>query len=199
MESRDGRASLDAVSLPMVLAALGELLTARGLHYEAIAIGGGALLLLGYITRATRDLDLLALVESGRLTQITELPAALAEAVEDTARRFGLTEDWLNAKPSSLLDLGLPAGFSERLETRRYGGLTLGVAGRGDQIAFKLYAAVDQGPASKHVDDLWALAPTRDELIGAARWTRTHDPSEGFQGELRKALRHFGITDDVDL
>src|SRR6266540_4082759 len=137
MESRDGLARLDAVSLPVALAALGELLTARGLHYEAIAIGGSALLLLGYITRATRDLDLVALVESGRMTPITALPAALAEAVEDTARRFGLTEDWINAKPSSLLDLGLPTGFSERLETRRYGGLTLYLAGRRDQIAFK--------------------------------------------------------------
>lgn len=97
------------------------------------------------------------------------------------------------------MDLGLPVGFSGRLETRRYGGLTLHLASRRDQIAFKLYAAVDQGPGSKHVEDLRALAPTPEELVHAARWARTHDPSEGFRSELRAALRHFGIADDVEL
>lgn len=69
-------------------------------------------------------------------------------------------------------------------------------ASRVDQVHFKLYAAVDQ--AGKHLRDLEALNPTDDELIAAALWTRRHDPSEGFLGPLREALRYFGVR-DVDL
>jgi hypothetical protein len=59
------------------------------------------------------------------------------------------------------------------------------------------YAAVDQGPG-KHEADLRALAPTEAELIAAARWSRRHDPSEGYAQVLRGALETFGV-EDVDL
>jgi hypothetical protein len=84
----------------------------------------------------------------------------------------------------------------QRTDRRVYGGLTLYLATRVDQIAFKLYAAVDQGPDSKHVDDLKLLAPTNAELLYAARWTRTHDPSPGFREILVQVLAHFGVDDD---
>jgi hypothetical protein len=60
-------------------------------------------------------------------------------------------------------------------------------------VHFKLYAAVDQGPGSKHVTDLRQLSPTPAELLAAARWARQHDPSEPFHDELLKALRFFGV------
>jgi hypothetical protein len=104
-----------------------------------------------------------------------------------------LPDDWLNPGPTDLLDLGLPKGFADRTEVRRYGALTVRFAAREDQIAFKLYAAVDQGPDSKHFDDLRKLSPTPDELLAAARWTRTHDPSEGFRSMLHQALRALGV------
>ncbi len=84
-------------------------------------------------------------------------------------------------------------------------GLALGLApnhlaGRTDLICFKLYAAVDQGPRSKHFADLQELAPTRDELLVAARWTLTHDTSSGYRGELVKALAVLGVEiNDADL
>ena len=56
---------------------------------------------------------------------------------------------------------------------------------------------VDQG-AGKHEADLRALDPTRDELLAAARWTRTHDPSDGFREQLVAALAYLGV-DDVRL
>jgi hypothetical protein len=91
--------------------------------------------------------------------------------------------------------LAFPEGFAERAQTRRFGHLTLHLASRSDQICFKVYAATDQGPDSKHFDDLNALAPTRNELIEAARWARTHDPSEGFQEELIALLQVMGMAD----
>lgn len=190
---------LDERSLPQLLGALGEVLASRGQRYEVVAIGGSALLLLGYIHRATRDLDLVALIQDGRMVAAKPLPPALAEAVADVARPRGLRPDWLNPGPTSLLDLGLPTGFARRLETRAYKAFTLHLAGRLDQIAFKLYAAVDQGPDSKHAADLRALAPTPEELRIAARWTRTHDPSEGFRGQLLQALAYFGVEADADI
>ena len=67
-------------------------------------------------------------------------------------------------------------------------------ASRLDEIHFKLYALVDQG-AGRHEQDLHALNPTAEELVRAARWTRTHDPSPGFRQMLEQALRYLGVAD----
>lgn len=100
---------------------------------------------------------------------------------------------------SALLPLGQPEGFEERLATREYGpALTVSSASRLDQIHLKLYATVDAGGPGKHEQDLRALEPTRDELVAAARWSRTHDPSEGYHEMLRDALAFFGV-EDADL
>jgi hypothetical protein len=190
---------LNERSLPEALATLGDLLASRGQKYEVVAIGGSALLLFGYVHRSTRDLDIVALIERGKLVSAGPLPPALAEAVVDVARAVGLRPDWLNPGPTSVLELGLPEGFASRLEARTYGGLTLHLAGRRDLIALKLYAAVDQGPESKHTSDLRALAPTADELLAGARWSRTQDPSEGFRSQLVQTLAFFGVDDYGDL
>lgn len=96
-----------------------------------------------------------------------------------------------------MLRLGLPPGLEERCEVQVYGpALTVRWISRVDQVYLKLYASVDRG--GKHVPDLEALAPTRDELVAAARWARSHDPSEGFLEILREALAYFGV-EDADL
>jgi hypothetical protein len=179
------------------LTTLGQLLAERGLRYELLAIGGGALQLLGLIARPTRDIDVVALVDDGSLLPVAELPPPLQQAVEDTAKVLRLPSEWFNPGPRSLMDLGLPNGVLARAHRREWGGLILHIADRSDQIFFKLYAAVDQGPRSKHFDDLRSLEPSVDELRAAAAWAQTHDPSEGFANELRGALREFGIVDGI--
>jgi hypothetical protein len=47
---------LDPSSLEEALQTLGAVLQERGLSFEAIAIGGSSLMLLGLINRPTRDL-----------------------------------------------------------------------------------------------------------------------------------------------
>ena len=42
------------------------------------------------------------------------------------------------------------------------------------------------------------LSPTEEELLAAARWSTSHDPSEGYAQMLRDVLTHLGV-DDVDL
>jgi len=187
--------AMDKSLLDRALGTLGATLEARGFAYELVVIGGSSLMLLGFITRPTKDLDAVALVEDERYVPAEPLPPSLAEAISDVGRVFGLGEQWVNAGPTELLRLGLPEGFDDRVETRRFGGLTLRVAGRFDQICFKLYAMADQGIRSKHAADLQALEPTRDELLAAARWTRTHDPSEGYRQELVAALVALRVED----
>jgi hypothetical protein len=179
------------------LAALGELLDARGLHFELVLIGGASLLLRGVITRPTKDVDVLGAREaSGKIVRLEALPEALARAVADVGLTYGLAPDWLTLGPASLLDLGLPDGFDDRLEAKRSGGLVAWVAGPFDLACFKLYAAADRWPArDRHIDDLAALAPTPDELLAAARWTRTHDLSPAFAENLKAVLRFLGVED----
>lgn len=171
------------------------MLAARGRRYELVVVGGGSLMLLGLLQRPTRDIDVVALAEQGRYVSADPLPKELVQARDDVARTLGLAEDWINPGPAARLDFGLPAGFEARVETKSYGGLSLHIAGRFDQVCLKLYASVDQGPGSKHAQDLRALDPSPEELITAARWTREHDPSEAFQSQLLQALRHFGVED----
>ena len=179
-------------SLEDALELLGELLTERNAEVEVVAIGGGSMLLLGLIERATKDLDIVAVVSAGQYVCAKPLPEVLRSAARDVAAATGLREDWLNGDPTGLLDFGLPEGFGERVITRRFGGLVVHLAGRKDQIFFKLYASVDQGPHSKHAVDLAKLAPSRSELVEAGAWCRTPDPSEGFAQQLGLALRAFG-------
>ena len=188
-----GRAQLEGA-----LNALGELLTARGLHYEVVLVGGGNLILRELIARpTTKDLDLLGEWTPDGVAPMRPMPKPLRDAVMDVGRAFGLADDWLNTGPDSLLDLGLPDGFVERLERRDFGGVVAWLAGWFDMVCFKLYAAVDQGPRSRHFQDLRELGPGRDDLLEAARWAMGHDPSPGFRSLLVDTLRAFDV-DDAD-
>ena len=188
--------SIGRTQLETALRALGELLVARGLHYEVVVIGGGNLILQGLVTRpTTRDLDLLGSRTASGVERMRPMPEPLRTAVVDVARAHGLADDWVNLGPESLLDFGLPEGLVDRLERRDYGGLIAWLAGRFDMICFKLYAAVDQGPRSRHLQDLEELGPDQEELLAAARWTRTQDPSLGYRSMLVETLRRLGVED----
>jgi len=184
-------------AMETLLGALGEQLAATGERFELVVVGGSGLLALGTIERATRDVDVLALLADADLCDPEPLPGGLLDARARVARDFSLPEDWLNPGPSGLLRFGLPKGFVERLEARSFGThLVVHFASRYDQIHLKLYATVDQGPG-KHLRDLEALTPTGGELLTAARWAQTHDPSPGFAEALGQALAHFGVEDEA--
>ncbi len=182
-----------------ILSALGEQL--EGLLNEPVEIlvcGGSALNVLGLLQRTTEDVDVLAYVkrdEKGKIQLIKADPlnAELITAARRVARDFNLPETWLNPGPASAVDLGLPEGLMKRVITKEYGRkLTVHYLGRYDQIHFKVYAAVDQG-AGKHLDDLLALKPTSEEVENAARWSMTHDVSEGYKQNLRAMLDYLGF------
>jgi len=191
---------LTPASLRHALEALGAILEDRGHAYEIVVIGGGALQLIGLITRPTKDLDVVAMACAESLTSASPLPAPLVEAARDVARALELEPDWLNPGPTDLLDLGLPAGFAERTTMESFGALGVHYASREDQIAFKLYAAADHWPdQGKHLQDLRALSPSPDQLRAAARWCKSHDPSPGFQDVLlRPLLAELNVSELAD-
>jgi len=112
-----------------ILGAFDGFLAKRGLHFEAIVVGGAALNLLGVITRATKDCDILA----------PEIPAGIAAAARDfaQARRSAgeaLADDWFNNGPRSL-SADLPPGWKERVQPLFDGeGLRLQTLGRLDLL-----------------------------------------------------------------
>jgi hypothetical protein len=182
-----------------ILSALGEQL--EDLLNEPIEIlvcGGSALNVLGLLQRTTEDVDVLAYVmrnTEGKISIVKAEPLIneLSVAAQKVARDFNLPEKWLNPGPASAVDLGLPEGLMERVITRKYGNkLTVHYLGRYDQIHFKVYAAVDQG-AGKHLDDLLALEPTSEEIENAARWSMTHDVSDGYKETLKALLDYLGF------
>ena len=183
--------------LEEALTTLGQLLQDRGEAYDLVLIGGGALLLLGLIQRPTKDLDAVARVEEGRWLRAEPFPDGLTRAVVDVADALGLEDDWLNSGPAGLVDLGLPSGCEERAVVRSYGTLTIRLASAEDLVAFKLYAAADHWPdRSRHLADLRRLGPTSEALIAAAKWCRTHDPSDGFRDMLLlPVLAELGVED----
>ena len=187
--------TFDADETREALRLLGELLEFRGEAIQIAVIGGSALLLADLSNRATQDVDVVGVVKEAEVVA-GRLPQPIRDAAEAVAADLGLPLAWLNTGPDSLTEAGLPIGFLERTAREQFGSLTLFIADRFDQIHFKLYAGVDQGPTSKHIEDLRGLQPSADELLTAAAWCRTHDPSEGFAQDLVGALHSFGVSYD---
>lgn len=188
----------DVPALRAALADVGRLLTLRGERLEIFVIGGSALLLGGWVDRTTVDVDVVAVAQGAAPVRARPLPSVLAAAVEDVAAARDLPATWMNPGPADLMDWGLPGGFFNRAIREEYGGLVVFLADRLDLISTKLYAVADQGPTGRHVDDLRALEPTRDELLLAAAWCRSQDPSSAFESMLAAALAMFGVG-DVDV
>ncbi len=175
----------------------------RSSSFSLVVCGGTALNAMHLVQRTTKDVDIVALMDSkNQLLDPAPLPEELLVAAKEVADTLNLTQDWLNNGSSSgdggLFRLGLPDGFKKRL-VKKYQGekLTIYFISRLDQIHFKLYAAIDQ-LGSYHASDLKELSPSDDELLAAIGWTITHDPSEGFQTAIKLFLREFGYERLVD-
>jgi hypothetical protein len=188
---------IDHQILEEAMCVLGHLVAVRkrpAIHL--VVCGGSALIALNLVARTTKDVDVLAVLESGELRCARPLPAWLLDDAKAVRSELNLPENWLNDGPAdeSLFRLGLPAGVAERLMLREFGpSLRVSFISRYDQIHFKLYAAADQG--GRHFTDLKKLVPTKEELHAAARWTFTQDASDAFRqvvGEVLHALGHGG-------
>jgi len=158
-----------------MLSALGEQLAESGAPPTGLLVCGGASLIVnGWVTRSTQDVDVLTLCgaeapDQEDLCRCNELPEYLKEAVSKVASGFGLSREWLNVGPSGLVQLGLPHDLVARSIRRDYGPkLSVFYISRFDQIHFKLYAAICGH--ERHFQDLRKLKPTEDEIRSAKAW-----------------------------
>ena len=187
--------SIDEKRLYQALKLLEELLgLAQAPHFELAVCGGSALIATGLVRRTTRDVDVVAMLKENMEPVDPEpFPVALEQAARKVSTTLGLPHDWLNCGPCDLFRMGLPEGFVRRLEKHNIGPcLNVYFIGRLDQIYFKLYASVDRG--GYHIDDLLALHPADEELVDAAKWSMTHDVSEGYAAMLKELLRRIGYA-----
>jgi len=172
-------------------------------QYNLIVCGGSALIATNLIQRVTKDVDIVALFDKDKgLIDPEPLPDALLKAAKEVAEDLNLPKDWLNNGPShgdgGIFRLGLPDGLFSRCVCKKIGtNLTVFFIGRLDQIHLKLYAAVDQ-LGGYHADDLAQLKPTDEELLQAALWSISHDPSEGYKQSLKLFLKEAGYENVID-
>ncbi len=187
---------LNSNDIGRALGAVGELLEANDARFSIVVIGGAALNLLGIVERTTRDVDIVAVTrEPGELAVLARppepLPPALERAIAQVAEDFALPEHWLNRGPAGQWDIGLPPGFAERVQWRRYFALDVGICARIDLIFFKLEAAADQPDSNnRHFRDLVALAPSDEELAQAEDWVLSKNAGPDYHEILDRVIDH---------
>jgi len=162
-----------------------------GSPFSIVVCGGTALAALDLVLRTTRDVDVLGEVvlekQKIKIKKIDCFPQWFIGASEVVRRDFGLTKYWIDTGPTFQVESGLPEGFEERLVRKKYGKyLTVYFISRIDQIHFKLFASLDRG--GYHIDDLFNLNPSIDEILKAAKWVLTRDNSMEFKTKLHDFL-----------
>ncbi len=137
-----------------------------------LVVGGADLILQHGISRTTRDVDVVAVLDQGEITR-NPLPEGFCHLVTETARDLNAQSDWVNHQAMPLLDLPLPEGIQLRAKRVDYGPcLTICFASRQDLISLKLYAACEGQKGRRHVQDLIALDATTSEISEALKWIR---------------------------
>jgi hypothetical protein len=174
-----------------ILEALDRRIGVHGGVPSGLVVCGGTALsaLVLKVMRTTRDMDVLGSVsgtENGVTIQsIKKFPEWLVEAADRVAG-FDLPERWLNLGPASQVESGLQRDLRRDCKEGLWQYLTIYFISRIDQIHFKLYASVDQD--GYHVQDLFALKPTENEMEEAAKWVVTQDVLEVFRALLKDFL-----------
>ena len=164
-----------------------------------VICGGASLNIMGYVSRSTSDVDILAVVTKGLGQQIElmsgeALPWKFDELVEEVGRELGLAGDWLNFGPEPLLKFGLPAGLKDRMKEIKYGDcLTIHAISRWDQIHLKCHAALDPGSRIEtHLGDLLELEPTEEEAKASVNWLLDRPAGEEFRERVKQLMERIG-------
>jgi len=188
---------ISAETIEKIFAALNKNIELhKGTKISIVVCGGTALFVLDLVSRTTKDVDVLGLVDEkkGEISYLRKFPDWFLKSSDTVARDFNLPDDWINLGPAEQIKSGLPEGLFKRLTKKKYGKfLDVYFISRIDQIFFKLYASLDRG--GYHVDDLWELSPSKKELLNASRWVLTQDMSAGFKSILISFLKKFGYNE----
>ncbi|MEM9079575.1 MAG: hypothetical protein AAGC74_02660 [Verrucomicrobiota bacterium] len=154
---------------------LGELMEGEGFPaLRLVVCGGSALQVAQVISRVTKDVDVLALrgEVDGEILRGHPLPDDLMELSRQVALELALPENWLNSQTAFLMpDLNeLPTVVWEDLREQDYGSrLRISFVGRKGLIVLKVFAIFGRSE-QRDLDDLRALRPTKDDVMGAIHW-----------------------------
>jgi Nucleotidyltransferase of unknown function (DUF6036) len=165
-------------------------------EYSLLVCGGSALNLSGLLVRPTRDVDVLGLVKGSKTRAVVEemLPEELRRAAEAVALDLDLPIDWLNDAALEVHRMGLPKGILERADQRAFGPcLTVYLISRQDQVALKLYAALDREKGHRHLEDLVSIDPRRSEMESAAAWLLNRPTSPQFVDAIHRLAEGLGF------
>ncbi|MDD5674533.1 MAG: DUF6036 family nucleotidyltransferase [Chitinivibrionales bacterium] len=101
---------LDYDSLNVALKTLGALLEeAMSAQINIVICGGSSLIATGLVNRTTKDVDIVALLDSNEIiVEAHPLPDALLKAADQVAKSMNLPTTWLNNGPQSIVNRRLP-------------------------------------------------------------------------------------------
>ncbi len=140
----------------------------KGIKFEAVVIGSGALTLMGFLQRQTVDIDVLDPKIPDKILQLAE-----EFRVQKEKERIYLIKNWINNGPDKLL-LSLPKDWSSRTKPFFSGkALTFSTLGRPDLLKDKLWGFCDLREQDRLV--ILALKPSHSELLETAKWVKDQE------------------------
>lgn len=166
---------------------------------EVLCCGASALCVLGLLSRSTMDVDVLGVVVRDRdLNPCEVFPKEMEKAIANAGLELGLADDWFNGSASSLLVRGVPEGTLARsfAHRRTFGPcLTVRFLDRKDQVALKLFAALDPVDGIRHLKDLEEITPEAGEISHALSWMGGWESSAAFRAKLKAIVTGLGFED----
>jgi hypothetical protein len=162
---------------------------------EVLCCGASALCVLGLLSRSTMDVDVLGVVVRD-LDPCEVFPMEMERAIANAGLELGLADDWFNGSASRLLERGVPAGTLERsfAHRRTFGPcLTVRFLDRRDQVALKLFAAMDPVDGIRHLKDLEEISPESEEISHALEWMEEWESSISFRRKLKEIVTGLGF------
>jgi len=164
---------------------------------EVLCCGASALCVLGLLSRSTMDVDVLGVVVRDLdLDPCEVFPMEMERAIANAGLELGLADDWFNGSASRMLERGVPAGTLERsfAHRRTFGPcLTVRFLDRRDQVALKLFAAMDPVDGIRHLKDLEEISPEAEEISHALEWMEEWESSISFRRKLKEIVTGLGF------
>jgi len=157
-------------------------LAKRGFKVEAVAIGGAALNIAGYIKRPTTDIDLL----------LPKISLELRNHAADFRREMEkegilLAADWLNNGPDQFLNY-LNKNWEKRTVQIFDGtAIKLRTLSKPELLSTKLIGLGDR--TNRDEEDIVSMNPTRQEMIEAFGWAKKYDANPRWESHLRERLQ----------
>ncbi len=173
------------IDIHNALSLLDAELLRKKIKTELTICGGAALVLMGTISRATADVDVVAKV----------IPEAVLAAAKVVAKKLKCPETWLNNQVKPIMDR-LPRDWEDHLVTVFTGHpITVRSISRQDIISAKLHAAIDRRAAD--FDDLIDLRPSAAEVENATAYCLKQATTETYEvwisGYVKLLKKELGL------